>query len=125
MEKSKYFYRTAVFARQGDKIMLVDLHNPEKEEPPLERWLGLVVSLADGQHTIQQLLDYMTDHYDGKPPESLEKTIESVLERLTKNEVIKFADEAYKLPYYLSRSADKLDLDMARRVMADDGYHQT
>lgn len=105
--------------------MLVDLHNPEKEEPPLESWLGLVVSLADGQHTIQQLLDYMVDHYNGKPPEHLEKTIESVLERLTKNEVIKFADEAYKLPYYLSRSADKLDLDMARRVMADDGYHQT
>ena len=104
--------------------MLVDLHNPEKEEPPLESWLGLVVSLADGQHTLQQLLDYMTEHYAGKSPENLEQTIESVLGRLTETEVIKLADEAFSLPYYLSRSADKLNIDMAKQAMSDDGYHQ-
>jgi hypothetical protein len=127
MDKSKYFYRTVVFAKQGDKVMLVDLHNPEpeKEVPPLESWLGLVVSLADGQHTIQQLLDYLTDHYGGKPPDNLEETIESVMGRLTGNEVIKLADETHTLPYYLSRSADRLDIDMAKQAMADDGYQQS
>ena len=85
----------------------------------------LVVSLADGQHTIQQLLDYMTDHYGGKPPDNLEETIVSVIERLTKNEVIKLADETFNLPYYLSRSADKLDIEMAKQAMADDGYQQS
>ena len=124
MDKSKYFYRTVVFAKQGDKVMLVDLDNPEQETPPLESWLGLVVSLADGQHTIQQLLDYMTDHYGGKPPDNLEQTIESVFGRLTENEVIKLSDDAHALPYYLSRSADKLDIEMAKQVMADDGYRQ-
>ncbi|GMR21502.1 MAG: hypothetical protein BMS9Abin36_2103 [Gammaproteobacteria bacterium] len=104
--------------------MLVDLDDPEKETPPLESWLGLVVALADGQHTIQQLLDYMTDHYGGKPPENLEKTIESVIGRLTETDVIKLADEAFNLPYYLSRSADKLNIEMAKQVMADDGYRQ-
>jgi len=108
-------------------VLLVDLHNPEPEEEvsPLEPWLGLVVSLADGQHTIQQLLDYMTDHYKGEPPENLEATIESVIGRLTETEVIKLADETFELPYYLSRSADKLDIETAKRVMADDGYQQS
>ncbi len=124
MDKNKYFYRTVVFAKQGDKVMLVDLHNPEKETPPLESWLGLVVSLADGQHTIQQLLDYLTDHYGGKPPGNIEETIESVMGRLTETEVIKLVDDAYTLPYYLSRSADRLDIDMAKQAMADDGYQQ-
>jgi len=125
LDKSKYFYRNAVFAKLKDKVMLVDLSDPEKEVPPLESWLGLVVSLADGQHTIQQLLDYMTDHYGGKPPDNLEETIASVIKRLTKNEVIKLADETYKLPYYLSRSADKLDIEMAKQAMADDDFHQS
>lgn len=125
MDKSKYFYRTVVFAKQGDKVMLVDLHNPKEETPPLESWLGLVVSLADGQHTIQQLLDYLTDRYEGKPPDNFEETIESVIGRLTESEVIKLVDEAFDLPYYLSRSADKLDMGMAKQLMADDGYHQS
>ncbi|HEC11881.1 MAG TPA: hypothetical protein ENI80_01290 [Acidiferrobacteraceae bacterium] len=124
MDKSRYFYRTVVFAKLKDKVMLVDLNDPEKEVPPLEPWLGLAISLADGQHTIQQLLDYMTDHYGGNPPDNLEKTIESVIERLTKNETIKLTEKAHALPYYLSRSADKLDIDMAKQAMADDGYHQ-
>lgn len=124
MDKTKYFYRTVIFAKQGDKVMLVDLHNPEKETPPLESWLGLVVSLADGQHTIQQLLDYLTNHYNGKPPDNIEETIKSILGRLTETEVIKLTDEAYNLPYYLSRSADKLDMGMAKQLMADDGYQQ-
>ena len=124
MDKNKYFYRTVVFAKQEDKVRLVDLHNPEKETPPLESWLGLVVSLADGQHTIQQLLDYLTDHYGGKPPGNLEETIESVMVRLTETEVIRLVDDAYALPYYLSRSADRLDIDMAKQAMADDGYQQ-
>ncbi|GMR07266.1 MAG: hypothetical protein BMS9Abin26_0268 [Gammaproteobacteria bacterium] len=108
-----------------DKVMLVDLDNPKEETPPLESWLGVVVSLADGQHTIQQLLDYMSEHYGGKPPDNLEETIESVIKRLTQGEVIKLADEAFKLPYYLSRSADKLDIEMAKQAMADDGYRQS
>ena len=67
----------------------------------------------------------MTDHYGGKPPANLEETIASAIKRLTENEVIKLADETHKLPYYLSRSADKLDIEMAKQAMADDGYPQT
>ena len=84
----------------------------------------MVVSLADGQHTIQQLIEYLTDQYHGAPPQELERTIESVIKRLTEAEVIKLPDQAVILPYYLSLPAEKLDMEMARRLMTDDGYFQ-
>ncbi len=52
MDRSQYFARCVVFSKQGDKVSLVDLHDPEAEALSYELWLGLVVSLADGQHTL-------------------------------------------------------------------------
>ena len=124
MDKSKYFYRTVVFSKQGDKVSLVDLHNPNEETPPLEPWLGLVVSLADGKHTLQQLIEYLATHYQNQPPDELEKTLDSVIGRLSQADVVKLADDPFDLPYYLTLSADKLDIDLAKQLMADDGYGQ-
>ena len=58
------------------------------------------------------------------PPRELERTIESVIERLTETDVIKLADQAVTLPYYLSLPAEKLDMEKAKQFMADDGYLQ-
>ena len=124
MDKSQYFYRIAIFSMQEEKVSLLDANDLSAKASPLEPWLGLVVSLADGQHTLQQLLEHMAGRYDGTPPPELERTIESVIERLTETGVIKLADQAVTLPYYLSLPAEKLDMDMARRFMADDGYLQ-
>ncbi len=124
MQKSDYFYRAVVFAKREEKVSLVDLHNPEEETPPLEPWLGLVVSLADGQHSIQQLIEYLTGHYKGSPPDQMEETLDSVIKRLVDADVIKLSEEPVELPYYLSLQADKLDLDLAKQLMADDNYGQ-
>ena len=124
MDKSQYFYRIAFFSMQEDKVSLLDANDLSAKTPPLDPWLGVVVSLADGQHTIQQLLEHLAGRYDGAPPQELERTIESVIERLTETEVLKLADQAVVLPYYLSLPAEKLDMEMARRLMADDGYFQ-
>ena len=122
MNKLHYFYRTVVFATQEDKVLLVDINNPREETPALEPWLGTIVSLADGQHTIQQLLDHLTAQYERPPPDNLEKTVASVIERLTGAEVVRLSDEPVILPYYLLVPAEKMDLDMAKRLMAEDGY---
>jgi hypothetical protein len=124
MDKSQYFYRIAVFSMQEDKVSLLDAADLSAKTPPLESWLGLVVSLADGQHTLQQLIEHLAGQYEGTPPHELERTIESVIDRLTETDVIKLADQAVTLPYYLSLPAEKLDMEMARRFMADDGYLQ-
>ena len=124
MDKSQYFYRIAFFSMQEDKVSLLDANDLSAMTPPLEPWLGVVVSLADGQHTIQQLIENLAVQYNGAPPQELERTIESVIERLTETEVLKLADQAVILPYYLSLPAEKLDMEMARRLMTDDGYFQ-
>ena len=124
MDKSQYFYRIAVFSMQEDKVSLIDVNDLSAKAPPLEPWPGVVVSLADGQHSIQQLIEHLAGQYDGAPPQELERTIESVIERLTETEVLKLADQAVNLPYYLSLPAEKLDMEMARRLMTDDGYFQ-
>ena len=80
MDKFQYFSRCVVFSKQGNQVSLVDLHDPEAEALAYEPWLGLVVSLADGQHTIQQLIDYSAGHYQEGPPAELDSTIESALE---------------------------------------------
>jgi hypothetical protein len=125
MDKSQYFYRNAVFSMQeDDKVSLIDANHLDAKTPPLEPWLSLVVSLADGQHTIQQLIEHLAGQYEGTSPRELERTIESVMERLTETDVIKLADQAVMLPYYLSLPVEKLDMEMAKRLMADDGYLQ-
>ena len=124
MDKSQYFYRIAFFSMQEDKVSLFDANDLSAKTAPLEPWLGVVVSLADGQHTIQHLIEHLAGQYDGAPPQELERTIESVIERLTETDVIKLSEQAVILPYYLSLPAEKLDMEMARQLMTDDGYFQ-
>ena len=125
MDTSQYFYRTVIFSKQGEKISLVDIHDPEKEALAFEPWLGVVVSLADGQHTIRELIDGIASRYDGEPPGDLQRTLESAIERLTETEVIKLNDEPVELPYYLSLPVERINLEQAKQSMADDGHTPT
>jgi hypothetical protein len=125
LDTSQYFYRTVIFSKQGEKISLVDIHDPEKEALAFEPWLGVVVSLADGQHTIRELIDGIASRYDGEPPGDLQRTLESAIERLTETEVIKLNDEPVELPYYLSLPVERMNLEQAKQSMADDGHTPT
>ncbi len=122
MDKSQYFYRNIVISKQGDNVSMVDLNDPEKEALVFEPWLGLVVSLADGQHTIEQLIGTLKQKYNGSPPVELERTIESVIDRLAETNAIVLTDEPVEMPYYLSLPAEQLNLDKARQLMAEDGH---
>ena len=122
MDKSQYFYRNIVISKQGDKVSIVDINDPDKDALTFEPWLGLVVALADGQHTIEQLMDYLQQQYGNHPPAELERTIESVIERLTEANTIVLTDEPVEMPYYLSLPAEQLNLDKARQMMAEDGH---
>ncbi|MEH6580216.1 MAG: hypothetical protein V7731_24450 [Amphritea sp.] len=123
MDKNQYFYRNVIFTRKDNCISLVDIHNPE-HTTQIEDWLGIVISLADGQHTLQQLIDYMANQYPASAPADLEKTIESVIERLEEGAMVKFTHEPVELPYYLSEPIERLDIEKAKQKMHDDGYTQ-
>lgn len=120
MNKSQYFYRTVVFTRQGNKVALADIYHPEKNTE-LEQWMGIVISLADGTHTLQELVDFMRSHYQ-QAPEKLEDTLESVVERLVAGKMIVLSEKTIQLPYYLASPIEQLDLEKAKLLMKEDGY---
>ncbi len=123
MNKTQYFYRTAIITRKNNKVALANIDNPE-ETSPLDDWLGIVVSLADGAHSIQELIEYLTGHYSGKAPQELEKTLESVFERLSDGKLIRLSDAPVTLPYYLASPIELLDIAKAKELMHEDGYTQ-
>ena len=124
MARSQYIARCVVFSKNGDQVSLIDLQNPDAEPHTYEPWLGLVVSLADGQHTVQDLIDYTARYYRQGPPDNLTATIESAVERLSETGTILVSDEPMELPYYLTLPAEKLDVPQALRLLKEDGYSQ-
>ncbi|WP_372740143.1 hypothetical protein [Neptunomonas sp.] len=120
MNNSQYFYRTVVYTRKNNEIGLVDINQPDNVTP-LDEWLGLVVSLADGAHSIQELLDYISSRY-ASAPANLEATLHSVIERLQEGDLIKLSETPVTLPYYLAEPIEALDLEKARKLIAADGY---
>lgn len=117
MDNNQYFYRTVIFTRHGDQIALANIDNPQ-QTTPLEEWLGLVISLADGQHSIQQLIDFLAAQYS-QVPEKLEDTVHSVIERLTESQMLQLSDQSVDLPYYLASPIEELDLEKARALIKD------
>jgi len=124
MDKSRYFFRTVVYAKRGKQVTLVDLNNPREDTPVLDPWLSLVINLADGRHTIQQLIDFLKSKYAEPVPENLEQTVESVIIRLTEADAIRLSEQPVDLPYYLTVPAEKLDIELARKMMTEDNFRQ-
>ena len=120
MDNTQFFYRNAIFTRKNDQISLVDIHHPDNVLP-LDKWLGTVVSLADGQHTVQQLIDYMGKQYP-KAPENLEETLHSVIKRLEEDSIIQLSKRFVSLPYYLILPLEELDIEKAKKLIAEDGH---
>jgi hypothetical protein len=128
MNNSQYFYRTIIFTKKNNQVALADINQPEADiykpenATPLDEWLGTVVSLADGRHSIQEMIDYMGKKYPA-PPHNLEMTIHSVIERLQKSNLIKLCESPVTLPYYLAAPAEELDLEKARKLIQEDGHN--
>jgi len=120
MDTTQYFYRNVIFSKKGSTISIIDIHNPDNERQELESWFGLVVHLADGQHTVDQLFQFLSGQYKEAPPANLEQTIHSVVERLADSRFIVFTKEATELPYYLSLPYEQLDLEKAKNLHAQD-----
>ncbi|RLD20937.1 MAG: hypothetical protein DRI69_05250 [Bacteroidetes bacterium] len=120
MDTTQYFYRNVIYSKQGNTISIIDIHNPDNERQELEAWFGLVVHLGDGQHSIDQLIEFLSTQYKGSPPGNLEQTIHSVVERLADSKFIVLTKEQTELPYYLSLPYEQLDVEKAMNLLAQD-----
>lgn len=121
MEHEYYFKRNAVYKVDGDDISVVDVKD-NNNLTALDPWMARIVLLADGQHTIDQLIQHMTAQYSDGAPSNLIETIESVITRLTENEVIELTMRPSLLPYYLRLPMDEQDPKQATEMMIRDGF---
>ncbi len=120
MDTSKYFYRNVIFSKTGNLVSLINIYNPDNKKHDLEPWFGVVLQLADGQHTIDKLINLLSNEYKGEPPTNLEKTILSVVERLAEANLVMLTDKITELPYYLSRPYEHLDIEKAKKLLKED-----
>jgi iron-sulfur cluster repair protein YtfE (RIC family) len=118
MNNKHYFYRNITFTRKNNRVALADIDQPDNTSA-LDEWMGVVVTLADGEHTIQELIDYIQQRYQN-PPSNLEKTLHSIIERLEEGKIIQLSEKTVTLPYYLASPIEELDLEKARQLMKED-----
>ncbi len=125
MDTSQYFYRNVIISKASDKVSLIDIYNPDEKGEALEGWLGLVLQLADGQHTIEELFQHLSRKYNRMPPANLKETVHSVVERLAKLKFIVLTKEVVELPYYLSLPYEQLDIDKAKKELEEDKINKS
>ena len=121
MELSNYFYRTLIYSENKGQVSVFE-KLPPYTLIPLEPWLGLVIQLGDGQHTLQELIDYVASRYQGDVPENYLKTMGSVIERLLESEAIALSEIPHTLPYHLAMPKEHQDPEMSERSKKEAGY---
>lgn len=122
MELNNYFYRTLIYSESKGEVHVFE-KTPPYSPIPLEPWLGLVIQLADGQHTLQELIDYVASRYQGEVPENYLKTMGSVIERLLESEAIALSETPHALPYHLSMPKEHQDPELAERSLSESPMH--
>jgi len=120
MNTKQYFYRNVIFSKQGNTISLIDIHHPEKNKEKLDPWFGIVLQLADGQHNLEQLHQYMSTLYNGSPPDKLQDTLHSIVQLMSNSKLIVLTENKTDLPYYLSLPYEMLDKVKAKNLLKED-----
>ena len=123
MEHAHYFKRNTVYKVDEGNISVVDVQQ-NNTLTPLDPWMGMVVLLADGQHTIDQFIQHMANQYPEGAPENMIETIESVITRLVDSDVIELTARPSLLPYYLRLPLDEQEPEQATQMMINDGFIQ-
>ncbi len=117
MDTSQYLYRNVIFSKKGKTISLIDIDKPEIQGQELEPWFGVVLQLADGKHSIEDLFNFLSGQYNGNAPSNLKETVLSVVERLAESKLIVLTEKPTELPYYLSAPYEFLDVEKAKNLL--------
>ena len=121
MDHKHYFKRNTVYKVEANTISVVDVHE-DNTVTPLDPWMGMVLSLADGLHTVAELIQHMAAQYPDGAPDNLVDTLESVIKRLIDTDVIELTLRPSILPYYLRIPMDDQDPKQATDMMINDGF---
>ena len=117
MDTTQYLYRNVIFSKKGKTISLIDIDKPEIQGQELEPWFGVVLQLADGKHSVEDLFNFLSGQYSGNAPSNLKETVLSVVERLAESKLIVLTEKPTELPYYLSAPYEFLDIEKAKNLL--------
>ena len=120
MNTEQFFYRNVIYSKVNNTVSIIDINKPEKKREDLEPWFGVIFQLADGQHTVEELYNLLAQKYTDGAPEDLLRTIISVIERLSETKLIMLSDVKTDLPYYLSVPYEMMDIEKAKKLLAED-----
>lgn len=120
MVTTQYFYRNAIISKRNQQVFLIDIDEPTKATEPLDPWFGMIMMLADGHHTIDELVDLLATKYQGGAPPNLKETIHSAMERMVQSKLIMLTEKPTDLPYYLKLPYEQLDIQKAKKIMMED-----
>lgn len=95
--KEKYFVRIKKWEWLDEEtITIIDDSSPKMIT--LEPMMQLVYLEADGQLTVQEFLDWLSEEYESDElPENFEEEMIGLLMFMAENELIQFADEQIEL----------------------------
>lgn len=121
MQLSNYFYRTLIYSESNGQVHVYE-KLPPHSPIPLDPWLGRVILLADGQHTLQEMIDYIASQYQGNIPDNYLKTIGSVIERLLESEAIALSETPCTLPYHLAMPKEQQDPALSEKSLKEANF---
>ena len=122
--KNRYFCRTARYALVGETLRVLNSdHNPSVI--PLTPWEARVYELANGEKTVNELVNGIADQYGPfqAVPANLDKVLLDILERFIKDyRIVELHETPMSLPYYLSLPIHKQDEVRANTLMRRDRF---
>jgi hypothetical protein len=118
--RDSFFRRKARFDVLNDHIVVADPKQPRMVT--LDSWLELVFQMADGEHTVGQMIAHLGKGYDGGPPAGLDQQIIEIVNNLVQLGFVELVAEGKPLPFYLSQPVSKQDPAAAKAAMMQDGF---
>ncbi|MCI0638175.1 MAG: hypothetical protein L0Y72_25025 [Gemmataceae bacterium] len=115
-----YFRRTARFDLLNGHIVVADPKQPRMVT--LDPWLELVFQMADGEHTIDQMIVHLGKGYEGGSPAGLDQQVLDIVNHLVAEGFVELVANSTTLPFYLTEPVSKQDAAEAKAAMLRDGF---
>ncbi len=115
-----YFRRIARFDLVDERVVVFDAKQPRVIT--LDAWPELVFQMADGEHTIQQMIEHLGEQYEDGVPVGLSDQIIATVKQLIDEGILELASGSQVLPSYLSIPVSEQNPEKEKAAMIRDGF---
>ncbi len=116
----KYFSRTRRFDIRDNSVVLMEAEG--NKYTSLDTWTEIVIASADGQKTVQELIDLVRTEFPKQPPQEFEQALLRLIDQLLLMNYLELSNRPSSLPYYLDRPVSQQNAAKATAAMRADGF---